>query len=472
MKVKSTEYRQILFDSLLLLAASLLLLAFAFYNGYPLVYSDTGSYIHYGFEKEVPFDRPVMYGLFLRYSSLKFSLWLPVFFQGLMTAWSIRYLVGAFGCNIPTQRKLFSLIILVLVAFTGLSQKCSNVLPDFTTALISVLAAGWALRKQKSTSESIIAAGIALFAMLSHGSNLYIFLICTALISLLYILRMPAVRNAGRKLLIELWMFCGVGIISLLMVNFIFSGEFFLSRNGSIFVTGHLADCGLLDEFLIDKCAEKNYPLCEWKGACANVDFLWDETSSPHFKTGGWHKNPDRYNEMLHDFFTSRKYIWKYIVSTTKLGAIQIFDSGLHTEMENLPMVKGSAPYGQVEWRFPRELHSYSAARQQQGTLDYTVINTLQTVLLILSLIVIPAGIIYLRKRSAEFNVLLLTLTLFTLFIVINGFVCAGLTIPNSRFGARVIWLIPLVAILFASEIIRHRSLQKRGDSSGENQIS
>ena len=48
------------------LGAALLLLSVPVLNGYPLVYSDTGTYLRTAFEGYVPPDRPVWYGLFLR----------------------------------------------------------------------------------------------------------------------------------------------------------------------------------------------------------------------------------------------------------------------------------------------------------------------------------------------------------------------------------------------------------------------
>lgn len=43
------------------------------FNGYPLVYSDTGTYIYSGFDRFIPADRPIVYGLFLKFFSFNFS---------------------------------------------------------------------------------------------------------------------------------------------------------------------------------------------------------------------------------------------------------------------------------------------------------------------------------------------------------------------------------------------------------------
>ena len=65
---------------------ALILCIRAFYNRFPLFYSDSGTHLRSGFEDFVPVDRPILYGYFLRHVSLSESLWLPIFAQGLLLA--------------------------------------------------------------------------------------------------------------------------------------------------------------------------------------------------------------------------------------------------------------------------------------------------------------------------------------------------------------------------------------------------
>ena len=51
-----------------ILAGTLVLMWPAFVNGYPLIYSDTSTFIHSAFELQPPMDRPITYGLFIRLS--------------------------------------------------------------------------------------------------------------------------------------------------------------------------------------------------------------------------------------------------------------------------------------------------------------------------------------------------------------------------------------------------------------------
>ena len=54
----------------------------AFYNGFPLVYSDTGTYLESGFVLETPLDRPITYGVLIRIFSLNgLTIWTLPFYQ-------------------------------------------------------------------------------------------------------------------------------------------------------------------------------------------------------------------------------------------------------------------------------------------------------------------------------------------------------------------------------------------------------
>src|SRR6056297_1608751 len=64
------------------------------FNGYPLVYSDTGTYIYSGFNYFIPNDRPVSYGLFIKFFSLSYSAWFVILIQNLITAFVLFELIN------------------------------------------------------------------------------------------------------------------------------------------------------------------------------------------------------------------------------------------------------------------------------------------------------------------------------------------------------------------------------------------
>lgn len=71
------------------IAAALILMWYAFYNGYPLVTGDTGAYVRFAFDFQVLKDRSSFYSIWLAVAGLRTlefagargSLWMPVFFS-------------------------------------------------------------------------------------------------------------------------------------------------------------------------------------------------------------------------------------------------------------------------------------------------------------------------------------------------------------------------------------------------------
>ncbi|HRH39293.1 MAG TPA: hypothetical protein PK760_13165, partial [Flavobacteriales bacterium] len=54
----------------------------AIYNGYPILYSDTATYVASGMKLDAPMDRPITYGLFIRITSIGgFTLWTTIVAQ-------------------------------------------------------------------------------------------------------------------------------------------------------------------------------------------------------------------------------------------------------------------------------------------------------------------------------------------------------------------------------------------------------
>ena len=66
------------------LAGALLLIWPAFFNGYPLLFSDSGAFLHQTLGPLMLWDKPYIYGPFLHAFHWRISLWGPVIAQGLI----------------------------------------------------------------------------------------------------------------------------------------------------------------------------------------------------------------------------------------------------------------------------------------------------------------------------------------------------------------------------------------------------
>ncbi|OSZ82244.1 hypothetical protein CAP35_02950 [Chitinophagaceae bacterium IBVUCB1] len=73
-------------QTLLIAVYAMLIISIAIYNGYPLLTPDSGSYIKYAFDMQLPNDRSPFYSLFVAISSLRSSLWVTIVVQALLIA--------------------------------------------------------------------------------------------------------------------------------------------------------------------------------------------------------------------------------------------------------------------------------------------------------------------------------------------------------------------------------------------------
>ena len=126
---KTEDSRNIWFYPALILSSVFLLIP-AFYNHYPLVNPDTGTYLASGFKPETPFDRPITYGLLIRLFSLNgLSLWLLVFIQASIVSWLLFRIFKNLANATPYILKGL-LTVFILSVCSSLSWIVSQVQPD------------------------------------------------------------------------------------------------------------------------------------------------------------------------------------------------------------------------------------------------------------------------------------------------------------------------------------------------------
>jgi hypothetical protein len=86
-------------------------------------------------------------------------------------------------------------------------------------------------------------------------------------------------------------------------------------------------------------------------------------------------------------------------------------------------------------------------SRQQNGELHFEAINAVHVPIAWAALLLMPALAAYgwRRKKFADLGLLAATVLL---AVVANAFICGPLSNPHDRYGARLAWLAPLVALL------------------------
>jgi hypothetical protein len=151
-------------------AAAALLLWPAVWNGYPIVFADTGTYLSQAIHLYAGWDRPVFYSLFMLPLHLTVTLWPVVVAQALLAAW-VLWLV----CRVLVPRVsglAFAGGMFVLSACTWLPWLVCELMPDlFTPLLVLVLCLLAWVPERLSRIEQVALAGLATLMIASQQSS-------------------------------------------------------------------------------------------------------------------------------------------------------------------------------------------------------------------------------------------------------------------------------------------------------------
>lgn len=424
----------------LILSSGILLCFWAFYNKYPLVFPDTGTYVVSGFTNVVPIDRPLMYGLFLRHVSLAESLWLVIWIQGILLSLLVYYY---FRYLSPSKKFLpgFVIYIFLITFLTGASVNTSQLIPDIFTP-IAILSMGLLIFVGKLKLRDIIIISILMVAGISvHTSHVMIMALLGIILTLLYILPKSRVHLAfiHLKRILLIWGLIIFSFLFVSLVHYSFGGGFTISKGKHVFLMGRLIDMEIVNEYLQDNCDEKDYALCEYKDEVI-WDFIWDYSNSPLYKAGGWDSTREEYNMIIRDILTSPKYLKKFLVQSFESSFIQFFN---YETGDTPQMVQHSAPYREITRFYNGQEKQYLSSRQSNNKLEFSFLNNYQHYIFALSLLfTILLLIIRIPGRSK------LLISYFLLALYINAAVCGALSGISPRYQSRIIWLLPLPIIL------------------------
>ncbi len=235
------------------LLGTLLLIGAALYNQFPLVTSDSGTYILSGFKFFIPADRPIVYGLFVRHSSLAVSLWFTIIFQSLILSYLLWLTLNEFANSYVGRTGKF-FIITFLVLFTGISWYSSQIMPDVFTC-IGILAFALLLLSESSLGKIVLLSVFFVGAALMHNSNSVIF-------SLLLILVLPFAITTKlfqnkiiktRRFVLVLILIISAWLLAP-TINYSIKGEFKTAGNPHAFLMAKFIENGAVDHYLNDVC--------------------------------------------------------------------------------------------------------------------------------------------------------------------------------------------------------------------------
>ena len=416
------------------------------YNGFPLVFSDTGIYIASGIEGFVPNDRPVFYGAFLAATSSLGGLSVVAVVQSLCVAYVALLLMRWVAPGAPSSALAVSFLAIALL--TPIAWLTTWLMPDVFGSLVVLAAILFILAFEDLQAFQRIGLGaILLLALLTHTGNLLLFgsvLGVTVLVGALCKLRISW-RGLASATLIAL-----AAAFFAMLSNALAHGRWTINPGSQAFLAARLVGDGLMKPYLDRHCpAEPGLPLCSERDrleGMTNNNFLWDQPSLAA-STGAWDRRAGDYRALntrvIRD--NAGPVLAAAVGNTLQLLSRSQF--GADPPDPNLRSFADAAtPARQrIEQHFAGELPRFMAARQQTGQLHLNALNRLHLVWTWTSYVLLAlAAVAAYRVRN---QTALALVCIIAIALVLNAAVHGPLSGVYTRYQVKVTWLATLGAI-------------------------
>lgn len=418
-------------------ALPLLMIAPAFWNGYPLLQWDTGGYLARWYEGYLVPSRSTVFGLYLHYGE-SFGFWINLAVQSLATLWLLQLTLRVLSMM---QTFRFVAISLCLIVSTALPWLASMLLTDIFAGL-SVLSLFLLVVGASRTSalEKIALFVFTAFAAATHSATLGVLLgLCVAgwMARPFLGARLPLAGLAQASLTIV------VGAVMLVSANYALSGKVAWTPGGYGVAFGRMMQDGIVARYLNDHCPRERYKLCPYRNELpATADeFLWGNSM---FNTLGRFDGMN--DEMGYIVVQSlREYpAWQAGAALRAMGQQLLHVATGEGTNGWIPHTRGI-----IERYIPTQSAPMRAARQQNWQLDFTAINWLHVPVALASMLALLAllGHALASRRLDDLTLLAATVTLALLG---NAFICAVISGPHDRYGARMVWVATFVVLTAA----------------------
>ena len=411
----------------------------ALLNGYPLVFIDTVSYLEHTILGALPWDKAPAYGPALAASHWRVTLWGSLAAQLVLISWLL-WLVqrGALG---QARAGLHVGICAGMAALTALPWFASTLMPDVFAgvAALAIFLLGFCAHRL-SRGERVAITALGAFAVAAHLSHLVVALALVAVVVVLRLRVAPSLRAAAVPAL---------AVCVLLGVNLVDAGRATLSQNGSIFLLARLQADGPAVETLRTHCPDAGWYLCGFVDRLPmdSDTFLWspdspvsrDATGQPRFM-GSVALVPEA-GAILRATITERPVaVLRAMLSNAlhQLIRVRVGDTlgNVHLDLSARRMIRDGFP--------PRELAAFDAGLQMRGGLLDAAAPFLWPHLPALGMALVLAVLAFPRAGPEQRALVLVALAA----IVANAVATGALSAQHDRYGARIIWILPLAAVL------------------------
>jgi len=383
-------------------------------------------------------SRSTVFGLYLHLGEAT-DFWINLVVQALVTLWIIQKTLRVLGAR---PRFTLLAISLLLILTTALPWLASMLLTDIFAGLSVLALYLLVVHGERLTAfEKIELCLFTAFAAATHSATLGVLV---GLCALGFIARPWLRGRIALRGLAQGALALATGAVMLVATNFALSGQLAWTPGGIGVAFGRMMQDGIVAQYLRDRCSHERLKLCPYRDALpATADeFLWGHSM---FDTLG------RFQGMGDEM--------GFIV-TRSLAAYPLWQAQAAIEATAQQLVSAATgegtngwiphTYGIIERYIPSQLKPMRAAHQQHWDINFAAINWLHVPVALASMafVVTMFGHALVRRRGGDLSLLAATVTCALLG---NAFICAVISGPHDRYGARMAWIATLTVLIAAA---------------------
>jgi hypothetical protein len=429
------------------LGGSVLLLWVALLNGFPILFFDTAWYVVDGFQGIAPREKALAYPLVVRATSMGWSLWFVAIFQAAMTLYVLRVVCLALDLGAPRWwwPGIVGLALLTTVPWT-----VAHIMPDIFAAMLvlGMFVLTWA-PERLTVEDRLLSGAIVIVSIAVHNSHLV--LAAGLVVAAFAIGRADRWRTASLRRCALPAALAATAFAAMLALNTCRAGSPYVFRAGAQLFVNRLAETGLLQQLLDEHCAEERYRMCDLRPISRERGHFLFADDGVLAKMGGWEACNDECSRIT-------RHAWlRYPGANLAAALAEWGDQLVEFDIASNVFVFTEADHILRDLRryLPADHDRFARSRQQQGTLAMPWLDRVYFAVAALAAVAGLAAALALRGPRRR---PLLVLHAFVWVAVVgNAAVCAIGSHAEYRYQARVVWLVPLCALLAAEAWWRER---------------
>ena len=424
-------------------AMVLVLLAPAIWNGFPIIFPDTGGYVTAALVGTPMHGRSALYGLFLTLG-IPLNFWPCAVLQCALMVWLFAVTLRVNGLG---GRPWLALgIVALLTATTSLPWFAGQLMPDilFAAAVLALYLLCYAHDRLTRAERFALAATIAI-AIPSHMAAAGLTIGVTAALWLMSFIRQlalpkPRLTYAASAVV--------AGLLLCLVSNLALIGKFGFTPGGSSFLFGRLIEDGMIDQYIEDKCPDPSLRICAYADEIPEQadDWLWG--NSAFYKLGGWDGYTEEQGRIIRE--TLLLYPLEHLITAFVATYEQLISFETEVSIDdNEPTFLTFAEL------VPDVVPAMMAARQQNGGLTVAPLNpALYVPVGALAIVTVAAALIFRRRLGLAPETAALCFMLL-MALLANAAICGIFSHPVDRYQSRLVLLAPFVVAILIAQYAR-----------------